>query len=174
MNYTGLIKSDIANGLGVRVTLFVSGCTISCPGCQNPETWDFGAGESFNEDAKNKLFELLRKPWVKGLTISGGHPLEIRNEMSVYDLVLSVKKEFPEKDIWLYTGLEIDDEWFFWDDRVSLFPRIFKCCDVIVDGPYIQDERDVSIAFRGSRNQRLIDVKKTYENHKITLLELED
>ena len=174
MNYIKITKNDIANGPGVRCVLWVSGCRCKCYNCQNPETWDFWAGKLFNDSAKEELFEALDHPWIQGLTVSGGHPLEIENMLWVWILVKEVKERFPDKDIWLYTGLTITYDFFTFDEKVSMFPKIFKYCDVIVDCKYSDSERDISFKYRGSRNQRLIDVKKTYENHKITLLELED
>lgn len=174
MNYIKITKNDIANGPGVRCVLWVSGCRCKCYNCQNPETWDFSAGKLFDDTAKKELFEALDHPWIQGLTVSGGHPLEIENMLWVWLLVKEVKERFPDKDIWLYTGLTISYDFFTFDEKVSMFPKIFKYCDVIVDGKYSDHERDISLKYRGSRNQRLIDVKKTYENHKITLLELED
>lgn len=176
MNYLGISKCSIADGTGVRVVLWVSGCNIHCQGCQNPESWDFNAGNIFDEAAKERLFEALNHSWVKGLTISGGHPLEYNNLPDVYDLVKEVKEKFPDKDIWLYTGYILKDSDFDttvdvgWDNGL-LANYILALCDVVVDGPYVESLRDVSLKFRGSANQRLIDVKKTIEQYKINLLE---
>lgn len=160
MNYCGLIPCDIANGNGVRVTLFVSGCTLHCKGCQNPQTWDFNAGKPFDDTAKQGLFEALDHPWIQGLTLSGGHPLEKENIECVLSLIKECKIRWPDKDIWLYTGLKLS---------LEDICQVLRDCDVVVDGAYVDDLRDISLKFRGSSNQRLIDVKKTIKNQEITL-----
>lgn len=160
MNYCGLIPCDIANGNGVRVTLFVSGCTLHCKGCQNPQTWDFNAGKLFDDTAKQGLFEALDHPWIQGLTLSGGHPLEKENIECVLSLIKECKTRWPDKDIWLYTGLKLS---------LEDICQALRDCDVVVDGAYVDDLRDISLKFMGSSNQRLIDVKKTIENQEITL-----
>lgn len=168
MNYLGIDKSSISNGPGVRVVLWVSGCTCGCKGCQNPESWDFNAGRLFDEAAKQELFYALNKPYIKGITFSGGNPIERKNISCIYDLIKEIKIKFPNKDIWLYTGwkLTINDFQQFYLDMT--FPNeIYKMCDVIVDGPYIEEQRDITLKFRGSRNQRLIDVKETIKQGKI-------
>nr|DAF81593.1 MAG TPA: 4Fe-4S single cluster domain protein [Caudoviricetes sp.] len=170
MNYFGITKCDIANGLGVRVVLWVSGCTMHCPGCHNPETWEFTGGKIFDDTAKQELFEALSKPWVKGITISGGHPLEPENRGAVYDLLQKIKKEFPDKDIWLYTGYNLDSDDF--QDPNIVINQILTMCDVVVDGPFILEQRDLTLPFRGSRNQRLIDVHQTLEKNQICELKI--
>lgn len=176
MNYIQIDKSSISNGLGVRVVLWISGCTIHCDGCQNPETWNFTTGFTFDKDTKNKLFELLGKEWIKGITISGGNPLEYKNLPDLYDLIQDLKEHFPDKDIWLYTGYEltikdfdtnVESEW----DNKFLKNYILSMCNVVIDGPYIESQRDITLPFKGSTNQRLIDVKKTLKQNKIILLE---
>lgn len=176
MNYIKISKCDIANGIGIRVVLWVSGCSLHCKGCHNPETWDFNYGKPFDDNAKQELFDALNKPWIKGITLSGGHPLEYENLPVVYDIVKETKEKFPNKDIWLYTGytLSINDFDTSVDiglDNGLLRNYILAMCDVVVDGPYIEEQRDVSLPFRGSKNQRLIDVKKTLEQKKIITIE---
>ncbi|MCD8378226.1 MAG: anaerobic ribonucleoside-triphosphate reductase activating protein [Candidatus Gastranaerophilales bacterium] len=158
MNYMKIETASVSNGLGFRVVLWVSGCTQRCPGCQNPETWDFDAGYKFTEQTKQKLFEVLDKPWVKGITFSGGHPLEYENIGTVTEIIEDVREKFPDKDIWLYTGFSLtyDD---FRDE--SLFSRTLWMCTYIVDGPFILSQRDITLPFRGSTNQRIIDVQQT-------------
>lgn len=160
MNYFGIIPADIANGVGFRVSLFVSGCTVGCPGCHNPEAQNFCYGREFDDDAKENLIRLLDKPWVKGLTLTGGHPLEKDTIEDVSKLVFEIKDRFPEKDIWMYTGWTLSYEEIARSD-------LLKACDVMVDGPYVENLRDVSLAFRGSSNQRIIDVKQTINDGKI-------
>lgn len=174
MNYHKIEKTSIANGPGVRVTLWVSGCTCRCHNCQNPQTWDFNSGKKFDKEAKEELFEALSKSWIRGITLSGGHPLEDANVECVYSLICEIKDKFPNKDIWLYTGLTIE----------SIFPivrldqisngdiyrqLVVENCDVIVDGPYIEDQKDLTLKWRGSKNQRVINIKKTIEQRKVVL-----
>lgn len=172
MNYMKIDKSSINNGLGWRVVLWVSGCTLKCENCHNPETWDFNAGKPFDETAKQFLFEQLSKPYIKGITFSGGHVIERRTTLVIYDLIKEIKNKFPSKDIWLYTGLKLSmDDFTTWEQDMVIPKEIFRMCDVVVDGPYIEEQRDISLAFRGSRNQRLIDVKETLKQGKIITLQ---
>ena len=175
MNYIKITKHDIANGPGVRVVLWVSGCCLHCKNCQNQQSWDFNAGNIFDETAKQELFDALDKPYIKGITFSGGHPLEYQNLPDIYDLIKEIKTKFPNKDIWLYTGYTlsisdfdttIDCGW----DNAAIRNYILAMCDVVVDGPYIEEQRDITLAFRGSKNQRLIDVKETLNQGKIITL----
>ena len=168
MNYLHIDKTSINNGPGVRVVLWVSGCTVKCKGCQNPESWDFNSGKPFDEAAKQELFEALDKPYIQGITFSGGHPIERKNSCTILGLIEEIKKKFPSKDIWLYTGfkLSINDFAPMYLDMV-IPHEIFKKCDVVVDGPYIEEQRDITLSFRGSKNQRLIDVKETLKQGQI-------
>ena len=150
MNYAGIKKVDIANGPGVRVSLFVSGCRNHCPRCFNPETWDFSYGEPFTEKTEEELIKALRPSWIQGLSILGGDPMEQENQTALLPLLRRVKEELPEKDIWLYTGYRLES--------VSSSP-LLKLVDVVVDGPFIEADKDISLAFRGSRNQRIIDLR---------------
>ena len=168
MNYLKIEKASISNGLGFRVVLFCAGCTRKCKGCFNPESWNFNAGKLFDDKAKEFLFEQLSKPYIKGLTISGGHAIEQKNGTAILDLIQEVKTKFPEKDIWLYTGLRLsmsDFKEHYLDITIS--DEIFKLCDIVVDGPYIEEQRDITLPFRGSKNQRLIDVKETLKQGQI-------
>ena len=172
MNYLGIDKASISNGPGVRVVLWVSGCSIHCKGCQNPESWDFCAGKLFDESAKQELFEALNKPYIKGITFSGGNPIERKNVGCVFYLITEIKERFPDKDIWLYTGSKVHIEDFappYLDMIVQ--NEIFRRCDVVVDGPYIEEQRDITLKFRGSKNQRLIDVKETLKQGKIITIQ---
>lgn len=175
MNYIKISKCDIANGTGIRVVLWVSGCSLHCKGCHNPETWDFHSGKPFDDNVKQELFDVLNKPWIKGITFSGGHPLEYKNLPDIYNIVKEVKEKFPNKDVWLYTGytLSINDFDTSVDiclDNGLLRNYILAMCDVAVDGPYIESLRDISLKFRGSSNQRLIDVRETIKQNQIILL----
>ena len=160
MNYHKIEKTSVANGTGIRVVLWVSGCSLHCKGCHNPETWNVHSGKPFDDKAKQELFDALDKPYIQGITFSGGHPLENENITEVYKLCKEIKEKFPTKDIWLYTG------WSFEDIHSYL---IMKYIDVLVDGSYIEEQRDLTIKWRGSRNQRVIDVKKTLKENRIVL-----
>ena len=178
MNYMQIEKTSVANGKGIRTVLWVSGCSLHCKGCQNPESWDFNAGKPFDEEARKELFGYLSNPYIQGLTISGGHPLDPLNVDSVYKLLLEVKDKFPTKDIWLYTGFELTFKEFDVPlifsvmNYIGMVKAILQMCDVVVDGKYIVELRDTTLPFRGSSNQRLIDVKKTIENKEIVLFEI--
>jgi anaerobic ribonucleoside-triphosphate reductase activating protein len=152
--------------------LWVAGCTLNCKGCHNPQAQDFNAGKLFDENAKNELFEALSKPYIQGITFSGGHSIERKNIYITLDLIREIKDKFPSKDIWLYTGLRLsinDFERPYWD--LFIENRVFRLCDVVVDGPYIEEQKDITLKFRGSRNQRLIDVKETLKQGKIITLQ---
>ena len=166
MNCMQIDKASISNGTGVRVVLWCAGCTRKCHGCFNPETWDFNAGKVFDDKAKQFLFEQLSKPYIKGLTLSGGHPLEKPNRDTIYCLLKEVKEKFPLKDIWMYTGYK-------WEDiqNIREIQRILTLVDVLVDGPYIDEQRDITLAFRGSKNQRIIDVQRTLQQGEVMLYE---
>lgn len=167
MNYMQIDKTSISNGLGFRIVLWISGCTLQCKGCHNPQAQDFNAGQPFDEKAKEFLFEQLSKPYIKGITFSGGHPLEEESINEIYVLCKEIKDKYPTKDIWLYTGYKYD---FIANQKIL---DTIALCDVIVDGPYIEEQRDVTLAFRGSRNQRLIDVKETIKTEKIITLQID-
>ena len=146
MKTHGITYPDVNNGLGCRVTLWVSGCIHHCKGCHNRETWDFNSGKEFLEEDKLKLFEALDKSYIKGVTFSGGDPLCSYDD--VLELIVEIKNKFPTKDIWLYSG-------FTMDYIKSHFKDVLLYCDVIVDGKYVEELRDTSLAFRGSSNQNL-------------------
>ena len=182
MNCMQIDRASISNGTGVRVVLWCAGCTRKCQGCFNPKTWDFNAGQPFDKDAKKYLFEKLNKPYIQGITFSGGHPLEPQNVKDVYDLIVDIKSKFPDKDIWLYTGYKLDICNFTTIEKgINLtceegncthhnyIYNILNSCDVVVDGPYIESQRDLTLAFRGSKNQRLIDVKETIKQKQIVI-----
>lgn len=146
MRSFGITYPDVNNGLGCRVTLWVAGCEHHCKGCHNKETWDFNGGREFTVIEKNKIFEILKKPYINGLTLSGGDPL--CSYTDVLKLTMEVKKEFPKKDIWLFTGFTkkyIEEN----------FNEILKYIDFIVDGKFIEELKDLSLPFRGSKNQKI-------------------
>jgi anaerobic ribonucleoside-triphosphate reductase activating protein len=150
MNYGRIKKTDIANGPGVRVSLFVSGCRNHCHGCFNPETWDFDYGEPFTQKTEKEIIEALCPSWIQGLSVLGGDPMELENQEALLPFLRRVKEELPEKDVWLYTGYSFES--------VSGSP-LLSYVDVVVDGPFIEEQIDLSLVFRGSRNQRIIHLK---------------
>ena len=154
MNYHKIEKTSIANGEGIRVVLWISGCSLQCRGCHNPETWNINSGKPFDENAKNELFEALDKPYIQGITFSGGHPLEDENLLDVYNLLAEIRKRFPEKDVWLYTGYKLEHI-LNSDTNSDYRKRIVDMCDVVVDGRYIESLRDITLRFRGSSNQNV-------------------
>lgn len=173
MNYAAIKSYDIANGPGVRVSLFVSGCTHHCPGCFNPETWDFDYGEKYTEEIKEKVLELLRPDYISGLTILGGEPMEPKNMLDVADLISTAKRLYPDKTIWLYSGYTFEEL----DSPTKLAmtniikENILRRLDILVDGPFIETQKDIGLLFRGSANQRIIDMPKTRAAGKIVLWE---
>lgn len=161
MKYLNILDCDIIDGDGVRVTLFVSGCPHRCRGCHNPESWDAFSGKEFTEETIERIEKLLDRDFVDGLTLSGGDPLFFQNRPEITKLCKRIKEKFPQKTIWLYTGYEYEE--------VRAL-EVFDYVDVVVDGPFKIDLRDVSLAFRGSPNQRIIDVKKSKKQEKIVTL----
>lgn len=155
MRYAAILKADIANGPGFRVSLFVQGCRRKCPGCFNPETHDPDGGRPFGEEEKKKIFDELGKKWCRGLSLLGGDPMSAcsDNRAVVLDLCKEVKRRFPDKTIWMWTGYPYEE--------LKLFcPEILDYVDVVVDGPFVEKLKDLSLEWRGSSNQRIIYVKK--------------
>ena len=150
MNYCGIMKADIADGEGVRVSLFVSGCRNRCPGCFQPETWDFHYGKPFTQETEEEILKALRPSWIQGLSLLGGDPMEPENQDALLPFLQRVKSEAPGKDVWLYTGRLLEDI-----KDSPLLPYV----DALVDGPFVEAEKDLTLAFRGSRNQRIIRLK---------------
>lgn len=172
MNYADIKKADVANGLGVRVSVFVSGCTHHCKNCFNREAWDFNYGKEFTEKEEERVINELDHPYVAGLSLLGGEPLEHVNQKGLLPLVKKVKEKFPEKNIWCYTGYKFDKDIMEnmcknWEET----PEILKYIDVIVDGEFEEDKKDLKLRFRGSSNQRIIDVKKSLKENKTVLFE---
>lgn len=169
MNYHNIQKDDMLNGAGIRVVLFISGCTHNCHNCHNPQTHDFESGVLFDEDALSEIYRELEKDYISGLTLSGGDPLNDKNLEGVLDLCLKLKENFPNKSIWCYTG-------YTWEElqlRIAKESRLEllldSFIDVIVDGRFIEDLKDVNYPFAGSTNQRVIDVKATNESNKVVI-----
>ena len=151
MNYHNILHDDMLNGDGIRVTLFLSGCSLHCRNCQNPQTWDKESGILFDNDAKQEIFTQLKENYISGITFTGGHPLEHYNLPEVTSLCKEIKEKFPNKNIWVYTG-------FIYENIKDL--EIMKYIDVLVDGPYIEAQRDITLPYRGSKNQRIIRLKE--------------
>ena len=157
MYYSVIKKCDIANGPGVRVSLFVSGCRNHCKGCFQPETWDFTFGQPFTRETENEIMEALRPAWIQGLTILGGDPMEPENREMLIPFLKRLRSELPDKDIWLYTG-------YLWENVKNV--PILNFVDVLVDGQFIEEEKDAGLAFRGSRNQRIIHLNRRERESK--------
>ena len=171
MHYATIKNCDIANGPGVRVSLFVSGCTRHCPDCFNTVAWDFDYGEPFTEETVEKLVQMLSPDYIRGLTILGGEPMEPQNQPGVLELVRAVRKALPHKSIWCYTGYVLEEHLLsgkLCDPETVTLP-LLRCLDVLVDGPFIAAQKDLSLSFRGSRNQRLLDMPKTLEKGEAVL-----
>ena len=167
------MTADCANGLGMRVSLFVSGCTNHCPGCFQPETWDFDYGLVYTPETEQSLMEELAKPYYDGLTILGGEPFELSNQPEVAALIRRVKKELPEKTIWMYTGFLYEKDLVPGGCRYTdVTDEILDNIDILVDGKFVQELKDITLNFRGSSNQRIIDMKKTRVTGKIILSQL--
>lgn len=172
MYYGEIKKMDIANGNGVRVSLFVSGCLNHCPGCFQPETWDFQFGQPFTQETELEIFEALRPHFIQGLTILGGDPFEVANQEAVAHLVRMIKRQLPTKDIWVYTGYLLDQDLLEGGARHTPWTdQILSCIDVLVDGPFIESLKDLGLQFAGSSNQRLIDVQKSLAKQDIVLFD---
>lgn len=171
MHYGELKTCDIANGIGVRVSLFVSGCTNHCENCFQPQTWDFYYGKPFTAETEFLIFQELDKPFIRGLSVLGGEPFEPDNQRVLLPLLQKIRQRYPSKDIWCFTGFRLDDELL----RDGSYPRcettdeMLACIDILVDGRFVQAQKDISLQFRGSRNQRVIDLKKTRAADQIVL-----
>lgn len=164
MHYGAIKNCDIANGAGVRVTLFVSGCTQRCKGCFQPETWDFNYGKEFTLETENKIIEMLTPDYIKGLTVLGGEPFEPSNQAVLLPFLAKVRAKFPGKDIWCFSGFTFErlisgNEY----PRTSYTDDMLKLIDVLVDGPFVLEKKNLMLKFRGSENQRILDLPKSLE-----------
>ena len=164
MNYATIKKCDIANGEGVRVSLFVSGCTHRCKNCFNAVAWDFSYGEPFTAATEEEIFAELKKSYVNGLSLLGGEPFEPQNQRALLPFVRKVREKFPKKTIWCYTGFVFDEKTGLLREKnknTECTAELIRHMDVLVDGPFVEELKDISLVFRGSSNQRVIDVQKT-------------
>lgn len=176
MRYYQIRETDIANGQGIGVALFVQGCHFNCPGCFNPETHDFSGGKEWTKEVEEEFLKLIDRPYIKRVSILGGEPLAEENVVVVRRIIEQIKLIHPNKKIWLYTG-------FTWENSILLPEKVVcpdnydhflrhltaKLCDVLVDGPFQEDKKDPKLSFRGSSNQRLIDVQKSFQQGEIIL-----
>lgn len=184
MNYHNITYPDMNNGEGLRVVLWLSGCSHKCKGCQNPQTWDANSGIPFDESAKEELFRELDKDYISGLTLTGGDPLFENNLDSVLDLVNKIRLLFPQKSIWLYSGYSWSDIWcndaalrddygLDYCEQVSINhikrQQIITQCEVLIDGKYMDSQRDITLPYRGSKNQHIIDVKRSLQKGEMVL-----
>ena len=161
MHYGEIKNCDIANGIGVRVSLFVSGCTNHCEGCFQPETWDFNYGNDFTEETENRILEMLAPDYICGLTVLGGEPFEPENQRVLVDFLRKVHRKYPEKSIWCFTGFTLE--------MLETTEEMLSLIDVLVDGRFDKSKKNISLRFRGSENQRLIDLNLTRECGTLTL-----
>lgn len=150
MNYNTIIKDDLINGEGARVSLFVSGCSHGCENCFNEEAWDYRSGTEFTNEVLNELFTALDKPYISGLSLLGGDPLMKKNISTVIDICKQFKERFPEKNIWCWTGYTLEEV------QNNHAKEILQYCDVLVDGKFVQELKDLTLPFRGSSNQRIL------------------
>ena len=172
MNYATIKNCDIANGPGVRVSLFVSGCTHRCPGCFNAEAWDFDYGTPFTQETIDKILEMMKPSHIKGLTLLGGEPFEPQNQPEIVKLLRQLKTVYPEKSVWAFSGYLFDEDILAgrlgpWE----ITNEYLKYLDVLVDGPFVMEKKDLNLRFRGSSNQRLIDVPASLRENCVVLWE---
>ena len=172
MNYATIKPFDVANGPGVRVSLFVSGCTHRCKGCFNEEAWDFSYGEEFTDSSLQRILEALKPDYIKGFSLLGGEPFEPRNQIVLADVLERIKGAYPEKDIWCYTGYTYEKDLLsgrLCDKNIT--DKMLRHIDFLVDGKFVEELKNLKLRFKGSENQRIIDLRKSEEQGKITLWE---
>ncbi len=172
MYYGEIKKCDIANGEGVRVSLFVSGCTHHCPGCFNQDTWDFDYGKEYTQETEEEILNALAPDYINGLSLLGGEPFEPQNQAVLVELLRKVKERYPRKNIWCYSGYLFDKELLSESRaRCEYTDEMLSMLDVLVDGRFVETLKDIRLVFRGSSNQRVIDVQKSLEAGEIVLWE---
>lgn len=169
MNYAEIKNCDIANGPGVRISLFVSGCTHHCPGCFNQVAWDFDYGQPFTQQTIDEILELLKPGYIRGLTLLGGEPFEPENQGAIVELLRQIKEKYPQKSIWAFSGYLFEHilsgklgDW-------AITREYLGYLDVLVDGPFVEEKKNLSLRFRGSENQRIIDVPASLAQNKVVL-----
>lgn len=184
MNYAQIRSMDISNGEGIGVSLFVQGCDFHCKNCFNSETWEFSKGQEWNDKTKNQFLKLIETPFIQRVSILGGEPLHPKNVQNVLKIVDEIRVSYPTKNIWLYTGYTWEEIWIKDNiktgDKVKdmrekaikdLRRQVVRMCDVLIDGRYVEELRDISLHWRGSSNQRVINVKETLKQNQIVLWE---
>ncbi|MGN0530262.1 MAG: anaerobic ribonucleoside-triphosphate reductase activating protein [Eubacterium sp.] len=171
MNVAEIKTNDIANGEGVRTSLFVSGCRHHCPDCFNYMAWDFEYGREWSEETENYILDSVKPPWIAGISILGGEPFEPENQQTLLDFLKKFKKDFPNKTVWCYSGFTFEEITGAEKSRAftDISKELLEMTDILVDGKFIKELKNISLKFRGSENQRVIDVKKTLEAGKIIL-----
>ncbi len=163
MRYAQIRKCDVANGAGIRTSLYVQGCSRHCKGCFNPETWDFDGGKPWTEAIEREFLGLIGKPHIAGVTILGGEPLEPQTRADVLELLKKIRKKYPKKNIWIYSS-------YLYEELLEECPEILENMDVLVDGMFVEELKDAKLKFRGSSNQRVIDVQKSLKTQNITMI----
>lgn len=174
MNYGEIKKFDIANGPGVRVSLFVSGCRHHCKNCFNEATWDFSFGKPFTQNTVQEILKALSPDYIAGFSLLGGEPFEPENQPEIIKLLSEIRRRFPNKDIWCYTGFLFDKELVDGNSRAKTgnTQKMLENIDVLVDGRFIEEQKNISLKFRGSENQRIIDVKKSLETGTVRIYDI--
>jgi anaerobic ribonucleoside-triphosphate reductase activating protein len=171
MNYGAIKYCDIANGIGIRTVLFVSGCTHHCKGCFQPETWDFAYGQPYTEDTERAILDSLSPSYIHGLTLLGGEPMEPDNQRALLPLLRRLKAEQPTKTVWCYSGYTYDELTGISRARCEVTDEVLSLIDVLVDGEFVLEKKNISLRFRGSENQRIIDLPRTREEGSVVLWE---
>lgn len=191
MNYATIKKTDVANGPGIRVSLFVSGCTHFCKGCFNSEAWDFSYGQEFTKETEEEILKALEPSYIRGFSVLGGEPMEPENRETVCRLLERIRSAWPEKDIWCYTGYDYEKDLLCWEREereragaaregeggslsAGTVGRLLSLIDVLVDGEFVEEKKNLRLAFRGSENQRLIDLKKSRAEGRTVCLPLQE
>lgn len=172
MNYATIKAFDVANGPGVRVSLFVSGCTHRCKGCFNEEAWDFSYGEKFTSAEEEKILQAMKPEYIKGFSLLGGEPFEPSNQKVLCELLPKIKEKYPQKDIWCYTGYDFEKDLIsgrLCDREITM--KMLECIDILVDGKFIEEKKNLRLRFKGSENQRIIDVKQSLKEKRVVLWE---
>lgn len=173
MNWAEIKTNDIANGEGVRTSLFVSGCRHHCKNCFNSMTWDFSYGNLFTEETMEQIFESVDHDWINGISLLGGEPFEPENQKVLVPFLVMFRERFPDKNVWCYTGFTMEQILGSTEPKsraaTDISKEMLSLIDILVDGPYIEDLHSITLKFRGSSNQRVIDIKKTAKEKKIVL-----
>ena len=174
MNYGTIKNCDIANGVGVRVSLFVSGCTHHCKECFQPETWDFAYGEPYTQETEDELLRLLAPSYIDGLSLLGGEPMEPQNQRELVKLLRRVKAELPDKNVWCYSGYTLETDLLSPSRaRCEVTDELLSMIDILVDGEFVREKKNISLSFRGSENQRIIDLRESLRTGRTVVLDMD-